>query len=180
MIPTVFKIAMFNHAGVAPFHVFDSHADAPGRDWLIVERLGKWITISDGIIPSEPQDVRAGAEAPFDLRENVSICANHIYSSSDGTEMTFLLCNVTPLGAASDGDFAPTCGIVKLGMSDSGIVMSAQGRETHDSGFDMEAGLASYGEVKASVARRWSFSAQYRPWQGEQLPRRKIRRATLL
>ena len=182
MLPSLFKIAMFNHDGVGPFYVIDEAFEAPGRDWLIVERQGKILTISDSNIPSEPKDIRAGGIAPFDLCENVSLSATYFGSSSDENEACFLLSNFAPRMTPIGGLFTPSCGIVRLRMKDGDISLTAHGRETHDSAFDIEDGIAS-SQIKTqmrmrSAPQRWSFSAQYRPWQFEQFPRHENQSAS--
>ncbi|MEP5760934.1 MAG: hypothetical protein ABJ327_16795 [Litoreibacter sp.] len=175
MLPSLFKIAMFNHDGVGPFYVMDEVFEAPGRDWLIVERKGKILTVSDSNIPSEPKDIRTGGIAPFDLCENVSLSATHFGSSPDGDEACFLLSNFAPRATSIGGLFAPSCGIVRLRMREGYISLTAHGRETYDSAFDIEDGFTDP-QIKTQMRmrtapQRWSFSAQYRPWQFEQFPR---------
>ena len=167
---------MFNHAGVGPFHVIDPDFETSGRDWLIIERHGKALIISDGNIPSEPGDIETGVAAPSGLSENFSVYGRHIQTSQNGQTSTFMLASFAPSGASSEGRFLPACGLVTVSSRSDMLTLSAHGQEALDYTYDIE-----YGACGETVSRshhtahvspnRWAFSATYRPWAAEQWPR---------
>lgn len=179
MLPTNFKIAMFNHVGSGPFEETTDAILSPGREWLIVERHGKTLSISQGNISSECRDTDATAHAPFSLRANATLIGYHIHSNAEGSEAQFLLSSLSPENNAPEDAFVPACGVVTLRFVGGKVSLTAEGHDYYHDRSQVQRGCApvlgdprvvfSLGD-RTKLSRRWSFAAQHRPWVAERMP----------
>ena len=176
MLPTKFKVAMFNHLGAAPFEDVSHEITAPARDWLIIERRQKVLFISQGNICSEGSDCVSGKRAPSGLCPSATLAAYHIWSDESGSEASFMLSSLAPRIDAHEGTFAPSCGVVNLSWVGGKIQLTAQGHDYCHRAFDAQTEGSSILQdprndlslgCETALNRRWSFMAQHRAWAGE-------------
>ncbi len=161
MLDISFKVAMHNVIAMAGY--FTPHnANAPGNEWLIVERSGdsgEIITISDaGGAPSNPP-----AEAPSSLVEINSMYGVLLYE--EDKEAAFLLVRHLPAGAQLPGMFFPADGCVRLTEDCKGFFMRASGRHAFDvNRNDIPNPLPPYAQQPGDSIFAWHFDAKRVNW----------------
>ena len=167
MLPANFKLAMFNEIDTGPY-------DEPGTmvgkgiEWLIVERTGSVIQISDGDKDAEP-----GSEiAPPDLGPNNTLVGLRIETDVERGDETFLLVRRLPRGVKTNGQFFPADGYARVSAAGNQIRMKVHGRHfhftEHRNGSPIPIDVA-IPPVNGDGGRNWHFDAERRPWVSESL-----------
>ncbi|CUH82463.1 hypothetical protein [Tropicibacter naphthalenivorans] len=161
MLPTTFRIAMLNRITLAPYYT-PSVPDASGYEWLIVERAGPVLSISDGTVSADGTETKA----PDDLNTNNTLASVLI---EPGSEIeTFLFMRHLPPPAVTEGAFFPADGYARLARSQGGdLTLSAHGR--HALLTEIRAGRPVHLDVSIPPAnfggaRTWHFEAAQKPW----------------
>ena len=161
-----FRIAMLNRISLAPYYT-PSVPDASGHEWLIVERAGPLLSISDGTIAA----TGAEKEAPGDLSANNTL-VSVLIEPGDAID-TFLFVRHLPAPATTAGNFFPADGYARLGTSPAGaFTLNAHGRHSqlqelrgaHLVLIDLAIPPAGF-----AGARTWHLDAVQKPWSQQSL-----------
>jgi hypothetical protein len=161
MITPNFRIAMMNQLRLAPY--YDPLAvSSPTPEWLIVERMGSTLTISDTQRATDGSDT----EAPVALTANNTL-VGVLIETSDEID-TFLFMRHLPPPLQTAGGFFPADGYARLSrVREDRLALSAHGRhallpETRNGqSVLVDMGLPS---PSAPEARTWHFDAVELPW----------------
>lgn len=160
---TQFTIAMRNNFSRGPF-------DRPGvkaafaLEWLIVERNGDFIAISDAGGLTKEQTKNIDGPAPDDLQRNNTLLGVFIEYMKTGEEV-FMFSQfpiVTPL---TIGTFFPGEGYARLCTDSNDIKLDAHGRHFHLGNPPANGGKPS----DPALGLNWHFDAQQRPWAQQSL-----------
>jgi hypothetical protein len=166
MPDTAFRIAMLNRISLAPY--YDPTAiNFTGYEWLIVERAGNVVTISDGNIPA------AGTEtvAPDGLMANNTLVG--LLIDPGQADDTFLFMRHLAPPTATEGHFFPADGFVRISHADGNPRgLGAHGRhalisETRSG--RMELIDIAIPPATFDGARTWHFAAVQKPWSKQTL-----------
>lgn len=164
MLIANFRVAMLNRITLASYYT-PSVPDQSGWEWLIVERAGPVLTISDATAPARGSET----EAPADLSANNTLASVLIETST--RRDTFLFMRHLPPPAESEGNFFPADGYAVLGLNQAGnLKLSAHGR--HSLLSELRGGKPIFIDVPIppesfSGARTWHFNATQKPWSQE-------------
>lgn len=156
-----FRIAMMNQLRLAPYYD-PLVVSPPAPEWLIVERMGSILTISDTQTATDGSDT----QAPAALAANNTL-VGVLIETSDQID-TFLFVRHLPPPLQVAGGFFPADGYARLsrGPQDR-LALSAHGRhallaETRNGqSVLVDMGLPS---PSAPEARTWHFDAAELPW----------------
>lgn len=173
MLPLRFRVALFNHIGTGPFE-FPGTVSDEGIEWLIVERIGDHLLVSDASPNAVNTDRFSDAQAPDNLRANNTQVGIRIETQRDTGALVFLLLRHLPDGLMTQGTFFPADGYARLGVDPDGYPrLEAHGRHYHrvrqNRGISMryDAGVPLVPDAPGAL--NWHFNATHRPWIGEQL-----------
>ncbi|TCS59096.1 hypothetical protein EDD52_12255 [Primorskyibacter sedentarius] len=166
MLTQKFSVAMRNDFARGPFHR-PAHLTAFALEWLIVERNGDFLAISDagGLTPEQAKDINH--PAPSDLQRNNTLVGTLIDMEPDtGVEVYLFSQFPIPAPVTIGRQFFPGEGYARLCAQDGKIAVSAHGRHFHIPG--PTGGLANGGEPpNLTSGLNWHFDAEQRAWSGE-------------
>lgn len=161
MIADKFRIAMLNRLSLAPYYA-PTQSDSSGWEWLIVERDGPLLTISDGSAEATGQETHA----PEGLFANNTLVAVLIDPNEHFD--SFLFMRHLPPPTRTEGNFFPADGYARLYTNAQGqIQMKAHGRHALQS--EIRHGKSVFIDVSLPPADfpgalSWHFDAEQRPW----------------
>jgi hypothetical protein len=173
MLPANFKLAMFNEIQTGPYEE-PGTVGAKGIEWLIVERAGPVIQISDGNKQPSP----ASEVAPPDLGPNNTLVGLRIDTDVERGDETFLLVRRLPTGVETSGNFFPADGFARISVEGNQIRLKVHGRHYHHQ--EVRNGQPILVDIAIPPAAalqpggsgggiNWHFDAERRPWVGEAL-----------
>ena len=168
MLQPNFKIAMFNALGIGPYHD-PATVSSRASEWLVVERRGRILFISDGNIPADKSAASDGSPAPDTLMPNNSLTGLLIESDLSHGEDVFLLIRNLPSGISTPGNFFPGDGYARLSLGTNGLRLLVHGRHYHSAEVRNGAQILVDGGVPGSngSAINWHFDAVQRPWSAQ-------------
>ncbi|MCB1390575.1 MAG: hypothetical protein KDK12_15755 [Rhodobacteraceae bacterium] len=161
MLTANFRVAMLNRITLAPYYA-PTQPDGQGFEWLIVEREGALLRISDGSRPADGSE----SAAPDDLQANNTLVSVMIDAGAGAD--TFLFMRHLPPPTATEGSFFPADGYARLARDAAGqLTLEAHGRHALLS--EIRGGQAVHIDVPVppkdfAGARTWHFAATQKPW----------------
>jgi hypothetical protein len=161
MMKDKFRIAMLNRLSLAPYYD-PTQTDSSGWEWLIVERSGTLLTISDGSAEACGRE----SAAPDTLVANNTLAAVLIESGPDTD--SFLFMRHLPPPSRTEGNFFPADGYARLFTNAQGqLQMQAHGRHALQS--EIRHGKSVFIDVALPPAHfpgalSWHFDAEQKPW----------------
>lgn len=173
MLPLNFRVAMFNIIGTGPYE-FPGTVNQTGFEWLIVERRGDILMVSDASPGPVPADHGAGVKAPDDLVANFTQVGIRIETDKRAGDLTFLLMRTLFDGVVTPGLFFPADGYTRISMRDDGTpTLITHGRHYHQvrrngaRPVHIDAGHPPAPDTPHAL--NWHFDAVYRPWADERI-----------
>ncbi|MEM8979913.1 MAG: hypothetical protein AAGD04_10535 [Pseudomonadota bacterium] len=165
MLPANFTIAMRNSLSIGPF---DRPSELTGfaLEWLIVERFGPFIAISDAssLLPEEAKDI--AHPAPDRIARNNTLVATLIELDPMTGNEYYLFSQFPIQTSLTLGNFFPGEGYVRLCAQDGKVTLQAHGRHAHSKAPD--GSNVNAGQPGDNIqAINWHFDAVQRPWSGE-------------
>lgn len=165
MIPPDFTIAMRNSFARGPFHQPSELTDF-ALEWLIVERKGRFLAVSDAGSVTPEQAKQKVHRAPDDLSRNNTLVATLIEFRHDTGEQLYLFSQFPITTGLTQGQFFPGEGYARLCARDGEVALSVHGRHAHrrlpDGSFE-NAGQPGPG----AGGINWHFDALRCPWSQE-------------
>ena len=166
-----FRIALFNTISTGPYD-FPATTTFTGSEWLIVERRGDFLMVSDTNIATTPADAAQGAPAPAGLRPRHMQVSQRIAGAASDEGVDFLLLRHLPDGIVTEAPFFPADGYNRLSQPATGAISLI----THGRHYHLSRTLASGQTVlidgglphpDSGGKLNWHFDAVQRPWTGE-------------
>lgn len=168
-----FRIALYNTISTGPYD-FPATTTFTGSEWLIVERRGDFLMVSDTNIATTAADAAQDMPAPAGLRPRHVQVSQRIAGAASDESVDFLLLRHLPDGIATEAPFFPADGYNRLSVPASGpISLITHGRHYH-----LSRTLATGETVlidgglphrDAGGKLNWHFDAIQRAWAGESL-----------
>ena len=165
MPPSTFRAAFLNKVSYAPYYQ-PSLRQGEAYEWLIVERSGQILLVSD----TKAQATGRETSAPTDLVPNNTLAA--VLISPGASASTFLFMRHLPSPLQTTGSFFPADGYAKLSLMtrDGEMQLSAHGR--HSCVEEVRKNRAAFIDMGApreadTQARTWHFEAKKMAWTSE-------------
>lgn len=172
MLPRTFRVAMFNRLRLAPFH-HPAAIERTGAEWLVVERRGDFLLVSDTDRPVAEDEAAPACAAPGGLTPKHTLVGQLIVAQDAPETLIFLLVHFAPPGIDLPGTLFPAHGFARLEHDSGGLRLAVHGRHYH---WCQQSGPGGLSLIDAGIpptdggGGTWHFSAEERDWAGASRP----------